>query len=58
MDQDKLHKLAGILIVGGGICQAMGILLFTPECFFGGTLIVIGGAILTICMLEHDRIQP
>ncbi len=58
MDQDKLHKLAGILIVGGGICQATGILLFTPELLCGGTLIVIGGAILTICMLEHDRIQP
>jgi len=58
MNQDKLHKLAGLLIVGGALSQATGILLFNPEMLFGGTLIVVGGAILTICMLEHHRTQP
>jgi len=58
MDQDTLHSLAGILTVGGALCQATGILLFNPELLFGGTLIVVSGAIITICMLERDRLQP
>lgn len=58
MDQEKLHKLAGSLTVGGGICIASGILLFNPELLYGGVCIAFGGAIITMCLLEHDRIQP
>jgi hypothetical protein len=58
MDQDKLHTLAGILTVGGALCQATGILLFNSELLFGGTLILVSGAIITMCMLERDRLQP
>lgn len=55
MDQEKLHKVAGLLTVGGGLCVACGIVLFNPELLYGGTLILFGGAIITICLLEHQR---
>jgi hypothetical protein len=55
MDQDKLHKLAGVFTVTGGLCIASGILLFNPELLYGGACIVIGGAIITLCCLEKQR---
>ncbi len=55
MDQDKLHKLAGVFTVGGGLCIASGILLFSPELLYGGACIVIGGAMITLCALEKQR---
>jgi hypothetical protein len=58
MDQDKLHTLAGIFSVGGGLCIASGILLFNPDLIYGGALMSIGGAIITMCMLEHRRTHP
>lgn len=58
MNQEKLHTLAGVLSVSGGLTIASGILLFSPELLYGGTLITIGGAIITLCLLERNRNHP
>jgi hypothetical protein len=57
MNQNQLHKLAGVLSVSGGLGIATGILLFSPQVMFGGTILTVAGAIVTLCMLERAHFQ-
>jgi hypothetical protein len=57
MNQNQLHRLAGILCVSGGLSIASGILLFNPELVFGGTILTFTGAFVTLCMLEQVHYQ-
>ena len=53
MNQNQLHRLAGILCVSGSLSIATGILFFNPELVFGGTILTFTGAFVTLCMLEQ-----
>lgn len=58
MDQELVHKVAGVFVVGGMVFLATGILTFNPTGLWFGTSLVFLGAFLTLAMLERRRYQP
>ena len=58
MDQELIHKVAGVFVVGGMVFLGTGILTFNPSALWFGTSLVFLGSFLTLTMLERRRLQP